>query len=286
VKLPDSLLTELVKEVAGSDTIKVLDILRNKKNVSEFKIAEKLGLTVNQVRNMIYRMQEYNLVTFTRKKDKVKGWYIYYWSFDLPKATVLLVDRKGERVTSIKKELATIDTSRYYFCKLCRTKHNEEAALEIQFICEACGELLVEQDAQKRERELKKQLKKNEEDYALAKEALDYHRMLVARATDRRLAKEKAEKDAARKIARAKLAAEKAKLAPKKAVKKTTKKATKKKTKKAVKKKTAKKKPTKKAVKKPAKKKQVKKVTKKIAPAKKSPAKKKSILGRVFKKKR
>ena len=32
---------------------------------------------------MIYKLYHADLVEFTRKKDKTKGWYIYYWTFKL-----------------------------------------------------------------------------------------------------------------------------------------------------------------------------------------------------------
>ncbi|MBT6402234.1 hypothetical protein HOK09_02105 [Candidatus Woesearchaeota archaeon] len=304
MKVPDELLAGLVKRVAGNDTVKIFEILTKRKNVSEFKIAEKLGISVNQVRNMIYRLQEHNLVSFTRKKDKVKGWYIYYWTFEKPKAVELIVDITSKETKENQRELDNIEDIRYYLCKYCRTKLGEEEAMELQFLCEGCGEILELQDANKRRRDLTKKLKKDKESHIIAKAALDYHRKLVARATDRLMAKEKAEKDKIRAAARkatadAKRAALEAsgKSVKKTTAEKTTKKATAKKaapkkktTKKAPVKKTTAEKTTKKAT---AKKAAPKKKTTKKAPVKKTtakktvvetPNKKKGILGRVFKK--
>ena len=279
MNVPNELLIELVKRVAGADTVKLFEVLIKRKNVSEFKIAEKLEITVNQVRNMIYRLQEHNLVSFTRKKDKVKGWYIYYWTFERPKAVELIVDMKTRETKDAKKELENIEDIRHYLCKYCRTKLSEEEALELQFLCETCGEILVEQDANKRRKELIKRQKKDIESLKIAKEALDHHRKLVARATDRQLAKEKVEKDKLRAEARKAAAKEKALNAP---VKKTTKKVPKKKSVKKTK--AVKKKSVKKTIKKIPKKKPVKEKpkqpVKKIVPK----PKKKGILGRVFKK--
>ncbi len=285
MNVPDELLAELVKRVAGTDTLKLFEVLSKRKNVSEFKIAEKLEISVNQVRNMIYRLQEHNLVSFTRKKDKVKGWYIYYWTFERPKAVELIVDMKTKETKDIKKELENIEDIRCYLCKYCRTKLGEEEALELQFLCEGCGEILEEQDANKRRKELARRLKKDREHLRVAKGALDHHRMLVARATDRQIAKEKAEKDKLRAEARKAAAKEAGKKVTKETSKKTpkkTKKTPKKKVKKPAKKPKKKtvKKPTRKAPKKKTVKRPVKKSPKKVAPK----TKKKGILRRVFKK--
>ena len=81
MKLSNKLVEQVVTDVAGEDVIPLIKQLKNKKNVSEFKLAEALELEVNLVRNMLYRLYHANLVSFTRRKDKKKGWYIYYWTF-------------------------------------------------------------------------------------------------------------------------------------------------------------------------------------------------------------
>ena len=82
MKLTNTSLTELVTVTVGEDALPLINILKDKNNISEFKLAEMLNVTVNQIRNMLYRLNEKNLVNFMRKKDKKKGWYIYYWSLN------------------------------------------------------------------------------------------------------------------------------------------------------------------------------------------------------------
>src|SRR3989338_9156756 len=78
-------LEDLVITIVGEDVLPLVRILWGKNNISEFKIAEMLNVTVNQVRNMLYRLNEQNLVDFIRKKDKKKSWYIYYLIFNKQK---------------------------------------------------------------------------------------------------------------------------------------------------------------------------------------------------------
>ncbi len=280
MKIPDELLADLVKSVAGSDTIRVLDILKNKKNVSEFKIAEKLDISVNQVRNMIYRLQEHNLVSFTRKKDKVKGWYIYFWTFDEPKAVSLIVDLKTKSIRIAKEELKHIDNRRLYVCDTCRKKFPEDEALELQFLCDTCGEILKEQDANKRRKDLSKKLLKDEEDLKIAAAALEEHRVLVAKATEKASVKEKVQADNEKAMKREAKKKEMSKVIKKKPMKKETKnvvvkKPTKKEVKKIIKKPVS-------VVKKVVQQEVVKKAEVKKVEEKKEPEKKKGFLGRVF----
>ena len=80
------LLNEVIKKIAGKNTEAIVPILIAKKNVNEFKIADKLKLTINQARNILYKLHAHDVVSFTRKKDKRKGWYIYFWTLDEVKA--------------------------------------------------------------------------------------------------------------------------------------------------------------------------------------------------------
>ena len=71
------LFEDLVKEVCGPNCVKILKLLEGKENVSEFTLAENLDMNINELRTMLYKLTEHNLITSTRKKDKTKGWYVY-----------------------------------------------------------------------------------------------------------------------------------------------------------------------------------------------------------------
>jgi len=72
MRLSNELINSLIIEIAGEEAVPLTEYLKDKMHVSEFKLAEKLDLTVNQVRNLIYRLDEHNLVSFMRKKDLKK----------------------------------------------------------------------------------------------------------------------------------------------------------------------------------------------------------------------
>ena len=96
MKLALQSIEDLIHIIIGEDVIPLTKILHAKDNISEFKLAEMLNVTVNQTRNMLYRLNEQNLVSFIRKKDKKKGWYIYYWSLNKK--------RVGESIVKVKQK--------------------------------------------------------------------------------------------------------------------------------------------------------------------------------------
>jgi len=49
-------LEEIVENIAGSQAREIVKLLEGKKDVNEFLIAKKLKLTINQTRNILYKL--------------------------------------------------------------------------------------------------------------------------------------------------------------------------------------------------------------------------------------
>jgi len=270
------LLHDLVEEMAGEDTGRIVDILFGKKDVNEFLIAKKMELTINQVRNILYKLSADGLVSFIRKKDKRKGWYIYYWTLKTEKCLVKLEQSLLKKIESLQGILNSRETKRFYICKPCGIEVGEEKALEHGFSCEECAEVYELSDNSGPIRDTKARTTRTQKDLELIQAELVTIREKEARKrarADKKAAKEEAERKALMKAVRAaarkKVAEAKAKAEGKTLPKKKT----------AVKKKA------------PAKKKTVakKKATKKKAVAKKvvkkkAVAKKKTVVKKVIKK--
>jgi transcription initiation factor TFIIE subunit alpha len=149
----------LTGQLAGEDSIGVVrHILSKGENVSEFLIAEALDSPINYIRNVLYRLQENNLVTFTRKKDKKKGWYIYYWSFNHPQAVSSIKKMKESRIENLRKRLEREDSSFFYTCSSRCLRIKFEHALENNFKCSECSKVLKEVNNSRVIREIKKEL--------------------------------------------------------------------------------------------------------------------------------
>ncbi len=164
MKLSNKITDDLIREVVGDDAIKLVNLLRNKTNVSEFKLAEKLKLTVNHVRNILYRLQEHNLVTSVRRKDKKKGWYIYYWTFNTHQAKILLSSLKKKKLEDLKNKLNTESIDSFFLCPKDTTKLKVDYAMEHDFKCPECGSLLKHLDNDQYLAKIRKEIEELEQD--------------------------------------------------------------------------------------------------------------------------
>ena len=245
------LLHDLVEELAGVGTGRIVEILFGKKDVNEFLIAKKMELTINQVRNILYKLSADGLVSFIRKKDKRKGWYIYYWTLNTEKCLVKLEQSLIRKIENLKDILNNRETKRFYICKPCLIEVTEEKALEHGFSCEECAEVYELSDNSAPMREAKARVLRTERNLKLINEELktirekeSKRRARANKKYEKELEAKKALLKAARAAARKKLAKKVVKKVVKKKAKKVVKKAKKvvKKTKKVVKKKTSRKK--------------------------------------------
>lgn len=136
----------VIAEVAGADVLALVRVLKNKRNVSEFKIAEQLKLEINVVRNMLYRLLHGNLVSFIRRKDKKKGWYIYYWTFKPKMISFHTEDIRKKRLAGLRERLQRERDNHFYVCPSRCMRLSFEQAMDYEFKCPECGGLMNQED--------------------------------------------------------------------------------------------------------------------------------------------
>ncbi|MFH1212191.1 MAG: hypothetical protein V1659_04680 [Candidatus Woesearchaeota archaeon] len=140
------LIKEVVSELVGEEALPIIFFLKDRTMTSEFVVAEELDIEIHQIRNILYRLLEHNIVTFIRKKDKIKGWYICYWDFNENIIPYLSKKLNDEKIKSLKDRLDKESENNFFMCRSACTRMDFEKAMEFQFKCPECGQLMHEQD--------------------------------------------------------------------------------------------------------------------------------------------
>ncbi|MBW3004590.1 hypothetical protein KY310_02055 [Candidatus Woesearchaeota archaeon] len=143
---------EVASRVAGEDVISLVRALKNRRDVSEFTLANETKTEINLVRNRLYRLYNANLVTSIKKKDKKKGWYIYYWTLNIPRVQYLAKDLIRNRLAQLRERLEREKSSNFFMCKQNCIRLNFEQATDFEFKCPECGELLHQDDNTRKKR--------------------------------------------------------------------------------------------------------------------------------------
>lgn len=146
MKITNDMIKEVVIELVGEDTMLLVDFLKNNKNVSEFQISTKIKIPVDTIRNQLYRLYNHNLVSFIRKKDKEKGWYIYYWTLNKDRIKYLITNIKVKKIEKLKERLEREENSHFFACTNKCIRIDFEQATNFEYHCPECGELLMQED--------------------------------------------------------------------------------------------------------------------------------------------
>tara|TARA_Y100000310_G_scaffold89923_1_gene87039 strand:- start:7772 stop:8470 length:699 start_codon:yes stop_codon:yes gene_type:complete len=230
MRLTQKKIEEILGGIIGEDGLPLVHELIGKENVSEFDLAKRIKKDIKIVRKMLYLLYNYNLVGFTRKKDKQKGWYIYYWTL-LPESIKFnYYKMKKELLDRYKQQLEDEQGELFFVCPNDCVRLNFDQAMEFEFHCPECGELINQDEGEKQKEKIRKNIANLEEELA---------KLASQRLARRKVVKEKKQEVKVKKTA-ARKKAPKSKV-PKKAVKKKVS-AKKKAAKKTIKKKVAKKK--------------------------------------------
>jgi transcription factor E len=208
-------LKDIVAKIAGKSAAGIIDILDGKKYTNEFVIAKKLDLTINQTRNLLYKITDYGLVSSIRKKDKRKGWYTYFWKLEIMKSLEFLRGELIKMMDQISHQIKSRETKEFYVCDVCNIEFNEENALVHNFMCNECGGIVSRKDNTSIIKEFNRNLDRLRKELELVDEELNLEKEKVEKIKVRETKKqEKIKQEAKQKIKDARAKAKK-KEAPK-----------------------------------------------------------------------
>ena len=197
------ILKEIVVIIVGKQAEPIAELLDSKKYVNEFSIAKKMGITINQTRNILYKISDYGLVSSIRKKDKKKGWYTYFWKIEILKSLEFLRNILLKRIGQINNQIKNRETKDFYICERCNIEFSEETALVYNFTCNECGGIFSLKDKTQVLKELRKNLDKLKKELNLVNGEIDKEKEKLRKERARHIKKEEKEKVIQRKIKKA-----------------------------------------------------------------------------------
>ncbi|MBD3164191.1 hypothetical protein GF323_03260 [Candidatus Woesearchaeota archaeon] len=161
---------DTVFAIAGENGVKVVSYLGEKKNVSEFIIADKLKLDMQTIRNTLYKLHTHNIATYIRKKDRQKGWYISYWTFNRDRIKGLIQAMKKMQVDKLKERLEKEEANKgvFFICTKACARLDFDQASEFEFRCPECGSLLQQQENTRTIAHLKERIEELEKSMSAA----------------------------------------------------------------------------------------------------------------------
>jgi len=145
--LGDSEAQQFLQEILGDDGMDVVSHLIEQEATDE-ELSEQIGIKLNVVRKILYRLYDYRLASYTRTKDKTIGWYIYTWRLDLQRVYGILTERKQRILDELTKKLEFETTNIFFCCKSDNCRMPFDIASEYGFRCPQCQGVMEHLDNQ------------------------------------------------------------------------------------------------------------------------------------------
>ena len=196
----DKFLKDTMSVVIGKQGEDIVNLLDTKKYINEFLIAKKLNITINQTRNILYKLSDSGLVSSTRKKDKKKGWYTYFWKIEVLKSLQFYREILSKKIEQQQSFIKSRETKQFYACERCNVEYTEENALVHNFVCEECGGIFTLKDNRKFIENIKKDLDKLEKLIKIVDEEIQAEKDKIGKKREKENKKEEKVKKEARRV--------------------------------------------------------------------------------------
>ena len=161
----DETLMHIARTIGGDEGVKIIDVLRDVKEITIEALTIKTGIQINIVRKLLYKFYNHSIVTLRRFRDKETGWFIFQWRLQ-PELIEAFVQGMKQKIlkklqTRLEYELRHV----FYRCgsSTC-PKITFEEAMETLFHCLVCNESLRPVDNSAAIRFLKRKVTKIEEE--------------------------------------------------------------------------------------------------------------------------
>ncbi|GAB6101205.1 transcription factor E [Thermococcus atlanticus] len=163
-------LLELAMDIAGEEAVEVIKALEKKGEATDEELAELTGIRVNTVRKILYIFYDNQLAEFRRTRDKETGWYYYYWHLETRRLPEILRAKKMAELNKLKQMLEEETSEIYYHCGTPgHPKLTFDEAMEYEFQCPICGQMLMQYDNTEIVAELRKRIEELEVELGLRK---------------------------------------------------------------------------------------------------------------------
>jgi len=164
MRLTQKKIEEIIMGILGQESLPLLKQLYGKQNVSEFELASRTKKDIKVIRKMLYILYNHNLVSFTRKKDKLKGWYVYYWTLVPESVRYNYVKQKKEMLATLQSQLQEEQKGLFFACPTRCVRLNFDQAMDVEFHCPECGELLTQEENKMPVQQLRQRIKALQEE--------------------------------------------------------------------------------------------------------------------------
>lgn len=152
------LVQDFLKRNGGEKASDVVKLCVEKKYSNDEKIGNTLKTKVTEIRTILNRLHYCGVAQYSKTRNKQTGWYSYSWKINEKKILQLLIGEIEENMGKLEKQTENVQERTLFMCKNKCSELVFEIAMQYNFQCPECGQVMNAVDEKKRIKEINKQL--------------------------------------------------------------------------------------------------------------------------------
>jgi transcription initiation factor TFIIE subunit alpha len=133
-----------VVAVLGEDAVRVVEALKEVREITDNEIADKTQVRLNLVRKALYRLYDHSLVALRLSRDKETGWFIFNWRLQPDQLGGFILTQKRRVLEKLEIRLEYEKSHEFYSCQTLGCKRLPfEEAFELLFKCPVCNKPMI-----------------------------------------------------------------------------------------------------------------------------------------------
>ena len=122
-------------------------LLGQYEEVTDELVSNYLSSKLDVVRMALYKLHDLEVASFRRVKAEETGWYIYYWKIHPEKTFEVLIKKLKEAQFRILQQQQYEQENIFFSCGSTNCPRKSfESAMEIDFACDVCDNVLTDFD--------------------------------------------------------------------------------------------------------------------------------------------
>jgi len=133
-----------VAALFGEDAVRVVEALKEVREITDNEIADKTQVRLNLVRKALYRLYDHSLVALRLSRDKETGWFIFNWRLQPDQLGGFILTQKRRVLEKLEIRLEYEKSHEFYSCQTLGCKRLPfEEAFELLFKCPVCNKPMI-----------------------------------------------------------------------------------------------------------------------------------------------
>lgn len=154
----DMKLLAVAYKLTGPEGYAVLEYIAKNGETTDDTLSRVFKVKPNVIRQIIYNLDKHKLVVFRKDVDKKTNWVTFYWRINRDFFNTYIEYKRNNIIEKIKRRYDYERSQSFFACPRKCKRYTFDEAMEQDFKCALCGQVLTMEDNSRLVKFLEKKL--------------------------------------------------------------------------------------------------------------------------------